>query len=273
MTVASGTTLQLPRSFAGKHPRKRHSKREKRVIETADSTARLKTNLTFANQPILGGIAGAALATTDAITQLMVADGEMFEYLNIGAQTILGPAWTSAGLNISRDLTENEGTELTMGITARAKHAYTVGTTKPFYFQVTMTIADVSAHDHLLVGWRKAEAYQADWEGYDELAAFNIVSGDIKTSYILNNATTVTVDSTDNWADTASKTIRVEVDQAGRVTYWIDGVRPTIISATPFDAGEVVVPFIHIVHDSAGNGLGAGDAVTLTALECGLIGV
>lgn len=266
MTVKSGTTLQLPRAFDGKYPSKRHSKKEKRVIETADATARLKTNVTFMNPPVCVAAVGAGAAVgTDTAVNLMIADGCAFEYTNIGAQTILAPAFSAAGLDIARDLTNNEGTEITLGTTARAKHAYTVGTTGSFYFQVSAYLTDVSGSDQFLIGFRKAEAYQADWNNYDELAAVNIVGGNISVSTILNNAATATVDSTLDWVDATAKTIRVEVNRAGHAKFFVDNVQ--IGPMFKFDAGEVVLPFITLIHDTD-----VAEATLLTSVQCGLIG-
>lgn len=260
--------LSLPRAFTGKYPSKKLSKRENRVVETAKNTLLDSTEVNFEMAPLCAALDGAGAAVgTDATANLMIADGVMFEYQNIGTQTILAPAWASTGLDIARDLTANEGTELTLGITSRAKHAYTVGTDRGVYFQVTCKITDVSGTDDFAIGWRKAEAYQAAVDNYDEMAAFNIISGDIKIETILNNAATATTDTTDNWADGESKTLRVEVHQNGKVYFFVDGAQPTVTAAFTFDAGEVIVPFIYFIHDTD-----AANATLLTQLKCGLIG-
>lgn len=262
-------SLSLPRAFTGKYPSKRLSKREKRVIETAKNTLARGTDCRFECPPLCVALEGAGAAVgTDATANLMLQDGITFEYQNIGTQTIVAPAWGSTGLNISRDLTNNEGTEITQGITSRAKHAYTVGTDGDVFFEVTMKITDVSGTDDLCVGWRKAEAYQALVDSYDEAAFFNIISGDIKIETILNNGTTLTVDTTDNWADAATKTLRIEVKQNGKVYFYVDGSAPTVAAAQfTFDAGEVIVPFLYMIHDSD-----IAETTLLTSWKVGLIG-
>ena len=46
-------------------------------------------------------------------------------------------------------------------------------------------IADVSDTDDCAFGFRKVEAYQANIDDYDEMAALNVISGDIKIETIL----------------------------------------------------------------------------------------
>ena len=260
--------LSIPRPYTGKYPSRKVSKRENRVIETAINSIRKGTDVAFEMAPVSVALSGAGAAvTTTGVTGLMNQDGTIFEVRNIGTQTIVAPVWGSTGLDIARDLTNNDGTEITQGCTSRARHAYTVGTDAPVYFEVTTYITDVSGTDQYLIGWRKAEAYQADWNDYDELAAFNVVSGAISVSEILNNAATVTTDTTNAWADTTSKTLRIEVAVNGKVTFFIDGSTPTIAVGHTFDAGEVIVPFLYLVHDTD-----VAEATLLTSWRCGLIG-
>ncbi len=259
--------LSLPRTFTGKYPARKTSKRENRIIETSKNTILRGTDCRFEMPPIGAAVNGAGAAvTTDATANLMNCDGVLFETQNIGTQTIATPVWASTGLDIAGDLTNNEGHEITQGITARAKHAYTVGTDADVFIRVTTTITDVSGTDQYLIGFRKAEAYQADWNDYNDLAAVNVVSGAIYSSTILANATTVNTDSTVTWADTASKTVMVKVHTDGRVTFWVDDVRLNVIPFS-FAAGAVIVPFIYFVHDSD-----LAQATLLTAYSCGLIG-
>jgi hypothetical protein len=260
--------ISLPRAYTGKYPAARLSSRENRVVETAKNTILAGTDVTFEVAPICAALDGAGAADgTDAVTNLMLQDGVMFEYRNIATATILSPVWASTGLNIARDLTDNDGIEITQGITSRAKHAYTVGTDEGVFFEVTMKLTDVSGTDDCAIGWRKAEAYQAAVDNYDEMAAFNIISGDIKIETILNNAATVTTDTTDNWADTESKTLRVEVLKDGTVKFYVDGVEPTVPAPFTFDAGEVIVPFLYMIHAAD-----VAESTLLTSWKCGLIG-
>lgn len=189
-----------------------------------------------------------------------------FEYHVKGTQTLLAPAWGANGLNVGLDQTDNDGVEITQGITARSKAAFVAGT-DAFFVKVQFSIEDVSGTDDCAVGFRKAEAYQANIDDYDEMAALNVISGDIKIETILNNGATTTTDTTDNWVDGETHTLEVIVNKNRTVTYRIDGVAPTTVAAFTFDAGEILAPFFFMLNASDVVG-----AVNLKSWECGLIG-
>jgi hypothetical protein len=161
-----------------------------------------------------------------------------------GTQTLLAPLLDTAGkgLDISQDQTDNDGVEYVFGtINSNSPFAWTVGTHNGFV-EIRFEIADVSGTDDCAVGVRKLEAFTANFDDYDELAAINVISGDIKVETILNGATTTTTDSTQNWADGETHTLRV--DLIGRLaSFSLDGSPLSSVSAFTFDSGEVVVPF------------------------------
>lgn len=181
---------------------------------------------------------------------VMITERNKFEYHIKGTQTILAPVFSASGLNIAMDQTNNDGVELTNGITSRGKQTFTVGTDPGFYFTATLTIADVSGTDDLAVGFRKAEAYQANVDDCDEAAFLNVISGAIKIETILNNAATTTTDTTQTVADAGTVTLTVKVSSSGQVTYEINGAAPTVTANYTFDNGEVVVPFLYFLNDS-----------------------
>jgi len=244
-------TNRLPETYAPNYPT-RHNKREKKLIDTAVARMKRDTEETFQCQPLCGADNGAGAATgSTGDVNVMRTDQNLFEYHIKGAgQTLVAPSFSSTGLglDISLDQTDDEGVEFTQGITSRSKSAFTVGTDPAFYFECQFSIADVSGTDDCAMGFRKAEAYQAAIDNYDEMAAINVISGDIKLETILNNAATVTTDTTQNWADGETHTLRVEVAFDGKVTYKIDDAPPTTTAAFAFDAGEVVVPFFYFLH-------------------------
>lgn len=202
---------------------------------------------------------------------LLIGDRNSFEYHIIGTQTILGPVRTSAGLNLCLDAENNDGIELTLGneqpegtvisnVAGATRGTFVVGTDPAFAFSFKFSLADVSGADEVMVGFRKAEAYQAVIEDdYDEMAAFNVMSGDINISTILNAGTTGNTDTTQNWLDTETHTLTVICDSKGalwgtpRACYFeIDGAKPTTVpsSVFRFDSGEIVIPFFAYRHDS-----------------------
>lgn len=220
----------------------------------------------FDASPVVIQTTGEVADGTAADVQAMCCSRNLFELVYLGAgQTLLAPTISAAGLNVSLDAADNDGIELTLGTTARSKAAFTVGTDPAFYAKMKFTIADVSDTDDCLFGFRKAEAYQAAVDNYDEMAALNVISGAINIETILNNGATTTTDTTDTWADTEQHTLEVYVSGAGVVTYKIDGAPPTVTAAFTFADGEVVVPFFHFLHAAAST---AG--IVLDEFECGL---
>lgn len=211
-----------------------------------------------------GGIATGATGNEN----LMVFEDNSFEYHILGTQTILAPVLTTTGLDIGMDQTDNDGVEITQGITSKSRSAFVVGTAKSFFFEATLKVADISGTDDCAVGFRKAEAYQANIDDYDELACLNVISGTVKQETILNNAATTTTANTDTLADGGTVILRVEVDYNGLVTFLIDGVAPTVAqtSAFSFDADEVVVPFVYFLQAATSPG-----ACTISKWEVGLL--
>lgn len=202
---------------------------------------------------------------TTGDTNVFHTDRNSFEYHIKGTQTLVAPSFGANGLNVALDQTDNDGVEVTQGITSRSKSAFVVGT-DAFFVSVQFSIDDVSGTDDCAVGFRKAEAYQANIDDYDEMACLNVISGDIKIETILNNAATTTTDTTNDWADGETHTLKVIVSKSGAVTYQIDGSAPTTVAAFSFDSGEVVVPFFFMLNASDVVG-----AVNLKKWDCGLL--
>ena len=191
----------------------------------------------------------------------------------IGTQTLLAPALNAAGLDVSGDQLNNDGWSIrgrsASALGALNKDNFIVGTSAAFYFKVKFSIADVSGIDDLRCGFAKVEAHNADPDGLDELAAMHVVSGDIKTTTIINNASTVTTDLTNpssgDWADAATHTFKILVSAAGVVTYELDDTAPTGAVAYTFDDGEVVTPYWFHRHDAE-----LGGAIIWQTFEYGL---
>lgn len=227
---------------------------------------------TFGVTPVTSLKGGGAAAGTDNGVNLWIMDGLILECVNIGTHTLVAPVMGSTGLDVTRDIdAADNGWELAPGITAGSNSAFTVGTDGPFHFKVKITMADVDGTDDFAIGFRKAEAYQDAVDDYDEMAAFNIngtgtTTKIIQTETIINGATTVTTALTNStWADGATKTLEVDVDLEGAVTYKVNGVAPAEAVAYSFDAGEVVVPFIYLLQDTA-----YANGTILHLWDCGL---
>ena len=221
----------------------------------------------FESQPMTSKIGGGYAGGTTGDENAMKFESNIFEYHILGAgQTITAPSLSSTGLNVGMDQTNDEGIEMSQGITSRSRSAFTVATDLPFFFKLRFTIPVVAGTDDCARGFRKAEAYQANIDDYDEMACLNVISGNITIETILNDGTTATQDTGNDWADAETHNLEVRVSSTGAVSYLIDGVSPTVLPTTfSFDASEVVIPFFYFLHANASQ---AG-AITIVSWECG----
>lgn len=203
--------------------------------------------------PITAAKAGGA--TSGTLTNLMYTRNLYMEYQPKGTQTILAPVVVSVSegvtaLNIGMDQTDNDGVELCAGILNSNNLAFKIGEDAAFFIRVRFSIEDVSGTDDCAVGFRLAEAYQANIDDYNDMAVLNVISGDIDIETILNGAATVTTDTTQNWADLETHQLEVLVNSTGVVTYTIDNAAPTVTAAYTFRNGIYVVPFMFMLNAS-----------------------
>ncbi len=228
-------------------------------------------NLLFTENPILQSVltTGAAPSgATGATNIMMLQGGEVWEEFILGAgQTIIAPRMGSAGLLISLDLTAAEGAEYNPGPRNNTKYSYTIGTSAAFAFEATLTAADVSGCDPLVIGFRKVEANNATFADYTDYASIGLSATDganiwLKTE--LNAGGVTSTDTTDTWTDGQTKVLKVLVSAAGVVTYTIGGLAPTVTAAFTFDNGDVVIPFIRLTHAVAAPG-----AINWVSFKCG----
>jgi len=208
---------------------------------------------------------GGAPTGTEGDENILMTEDNIFEYHIIGTQAIVAPVKAATGLNVGMDQADNDGVEVCGGIAANNRMTFVVGT-DAFFFKLRFTIPNVSGADDCAMGFRKVEAYQGLIDNYDEMAALNVISGNITIETILNAGATGATDTTDNWGDAETYTLEVYVDLEGVTTFKIDGAPPTTTAAFTFDAAEVVTPFFFLTHANADQ---AG-AVTLVSWECGL---
>jgi len=219
----------------------------------------------FNSGPVTSKKTGGAATGTAGDENNMIVDGQNFEYHILGTQTIVAPKIVAGGLDINMDQTDDDGVEITRGITARNPEAFTVGTSPAFYARCEINVEDVSGSDDCAFGFRKLEAYQAAIDNYDEMAALNLISGTVTIETILNGAATTSTSTTDTVADGATVVLEVYVSAAGVVTYKIDGAAPTVTAAFTFDTGEVVIPFLYLL-----NATDVAGVVSVARWESGL---
>ena len=238
----------------------------------ADVNGRIKSKqgnfmeLDFDSVPAYSSKAAAHAAPTGTggDENIMVMPEGTLEYHMLGTQTLLAPLLVATGLDVGLDQTDNDGVEICGGILASNKLTFTVGTDPAFYAKLRFSIADVSGTDDCAFGFRKVEAYQANIDDYDEMAALNVISGNVTIETILNAGATTVTDTTEDWADAAEHELEVRVSAAGVVTYKFDDGTPATVAEFTFDDAEVVVPFFYFLHASDVAG-----AIVLTHFECG----
>ncbi len=216
---------------------------------------------------------GGALSTADtAVNLFMTPMGNVFESriktADSGASTAPYVTYDADGIDISMDQTNDDIYEMNNGITARSKVAFTAS--EDFFFETQIKVADVSGETDLAVGFRKAEAYKNAIDDYDEMAVVNVISGAIKIETILNNAATITTDTTQVLADTQYLKVRMEHKQSVGLASAIALANDLVIkySAHIADATE------HTTAADATNVIsvaGAKDLTTLIALVTNLI--
>lgn len=181
--------------------------------------------------------------------------GRSFLVSALGAGQTASPAMVAAGLDISGDDADNEGYFIEGGRLGASGRPFIIGTDPAFKGCWTVNIADVSITDDFHVGFMRPQTTETNFDDFDDLASIGInasaATAAIKLETILNDGATTSTDTTDTWADGASKTLCVLVSAAGVVTYTNGGIAPTVTAAFTFDDGDPVVPFLWFIHSSA----------------------
>jgi hypothetical protein len=285
----AGQTTSAP----GNYPRK-FNKREKKLLETARKDDNVE--LTFRSQPqwsaVMTNSSGSqAVNPTEANAgdELRFScEGQEFEeHLSVvestGTATYNWPYASTSGLEVpliaANGTNGIQGCELTNGILSTSPLAFTVGSflKDKIFFEAKIKIDDITDLGQLFVGFRKAEAYQADPDSYDELAAFHVgetgatvADGQINIATILNDAATAYTDTTlTDWADAGEHRLRVEISNSGKCEFFYDGSVPTVTKSFSFDSGEVIVPFLFAEVASASTNGDPG--LSITHWKCGYL--
>lgn len=280
-------------SAPGNFPR-RFNKREKKLIESIQKDT--NTEVYFKNQPktsytalnASGAVAVVPAEAVQGFELFLECDGVDFqEHLSAvestGTALYNWPYASASGLEVP--LLAANGSdgitscELTNGILATCPSAYTVGSflEDKIFFECKVLIDDISDLGQLFVGFRKAEAYQADPDAYDELAAFHVgetgatvADGQINIAVILNDAATSYTDTTlTDWANDGHHTLRVEVSNNGICQFFYDGAVPTVTKSFTFDAAEVLVPFMFL--ETIAGSTNGDPGVSITHWKCGYV--
>lgn len=256
--------LGIVRDAPGNSPT-RHSKRERKLLETAREDKNISD--TFRQALIMSNMDNAdGTVYTGATAEVLAIDSGKAIYevyqAAVNSAAVVTPYTSASGLEL-KPVAAADALELTNGTTSLSRAAFTVGTDADFFCEATITIDDISDVTEIFYGFRKAEAYAADPDSYDAVAAFHIgATDDGRISITTSVASTETVvdttltDWVDDVAGTGTHTLKIIVRKSGRVEFLFDGAAPTVtVTSFSFTAAEVVVPFLHLNTETGDPGL------------------
>lgn len=206
----------------------------------------------FIVNPVTSKVGGGAATGTAGDNNVLFTQNEAYEWNVIGTQTILAPSLDAFGLNLVQDNNAGDGIELCAGQTALSPLAFTINQDPAFFFQCEFKVQDVSGANPLIIGFRKAQAFDATLSNYTDFAAIGIVgtAAKIQTETQLASGGVVTTDTTQTATDGAILVLRINVSSTGVVTYQLNGSTPTVVAAFTFAVNTIVIPFIRFVEAS-----------------------
>ena len=223
----------------------------------------------FKVQPITAKVGGGAATGTAGDNNVLYTAFGQYEWFVIGTQTILAPSLDAFGLNLVQDAAvAGDGLELCVGQTALSPYAFTIGSESAFFLQGVFKVEDASGTNPLIIGFRKAQAFDATLSNYTDFCSIGIVGtsnpNKIEIQTQIASGGVVVTDTTQTVADAAITQFKVKVSSVGVVTYEVNYAAPTVTAAYTFANALVVVPFIRFTE--------AADLTTQAScnyLECG----
>lgn len=196
---------------------------------------------------LIQGPLGAVPTTTTSLKNKFISPYGLLNHYNIGAQTIVAPTQGATGLLIEQDATATEGAHYCTEVATACPQQFVVGKT-PMTIVNKFAVTTV-ANAVYMVGFRSKEAFNVDFNAYNDLVAIGTGAAGtaIATYGILANAATVTTTSAVNLVSNAVNTAVVEVAANGLVSVFMNDVKYPVYSAgtTPLvlAAGTVLIPF------------------------------
>ncbi len=200
----------------------------------------------FAVNPVTSKVGGGAATGTAGDNNVLYTAFGQYEWNVIGTQTILAPSLDTVGLNLVQDQTAGDGIELCMGQTALSNMAFTINEDAAFFMQAVIKVEDATGCNPLLIGFRKAQAFNATLSNYTDFVSIGIVgtAGKIQLQTQLNTGGVVTTDTTQVAVDASTIQLKIKVSSTGVVTYEYNYQAPVVVAAFQFDSADVVIPFI-----------------------------
>ena len=186
--------------------------------------------------------------------------GQLTYFTNIEAQTA-EPVIVIDGLDIGCDQTNGDGIGLDWGLETLRSFSTFVAQSEKMYARLKVTIDTVAGLDFVF-GFRKAEAFQKDYNNYDEMVALRLNAGALYIESILNGGATSDTDTTDTVSDGDVIDLYVEHDQ-------VLGLAMACAQANEIKAALNVHEASALAHTTAVddvNVVTAADATTLATL-------
>ncbi len=220
--------------------------------------------------PYTGTLAG----TANVLNVFLTPDGAL-SHTNIGTQTIFSPVLDATGLLIDQDDNAGDGAHYSANQQTLGVQEFIVG--KEEFSVSARVVAANWTNTHFMLGFRKKEAYTADYNDYNDLAAIGTrvsgVNDVVATQGILTNAATVeTVSTTAISTDAVSADLEVRVDINGLVSCYVNNVKYPVYSvgttALILTAGLHMIPFFqHVNINSADAGVSISHFVAVASKD------
>lgn len=216
----------------------------------------------FQTSPASSAAVGGATSGTAGHQNVLVTAWGLYEWYVIGTQTALSPVLDTFGLNWAQTGTAGQGSEWGCGVTSQSNVSFLVNATPvipsnpnpspAFFLSSNWLVSTVAGANPLIVGFRKAAAFNATLSSYTDFAAIGIygTAGEIQTVTNYNNVGLVVTDTTIAAVDATQFQLGVNVDSLGNVTYEYDWAAPTVTVPYQFQPNTTVVPFIRFTEAS-----------------------
>ena len=177
------------------------------------------------------------------------------------------------GLDVSGDVTANDGHEIKFVRTPLLGRGRTLTGMTSWYFEISITIGNISAFDgDWATGVMMPEAQQdpPQHDGLDTYAIFTLSdnAGDLDMECDNAGSGAVNDDTGITWADGETHVLRVAVADDSTEA-WVDGTAITLtncnLAASWFDTGDPILPFYYHTQGAEG----AASAVVINYVEWG----
>jgi len=206
---------------------------------------------------------------TDTEINLIITDQAPDGYYQWIEQTatlsLAQPIATGCGLDVSGDITANDGHEIKFTRTPLLGVGQVLTSMAvPFYFEISITITDISTVDgDWATGLMMPEAQQdaPQHDGLDTYLIFTLSdnAGDLDVEADNGGSGAVNDDTGVTWADGETKVLRLEVADDLSAAF-VDGTEITLtncnLAASWFDTGDSILPFYY--HTQGAEGAASG---------------